>query len=200
MSVATGVTTALKEWAVCERALAAGQTILLLRKGGIREPAKEFRVDHERFALYPTYEHQRADLLKPAFAPLLERTLAEAPPPGVVQVSLWLEVADAYELTDPAHLAALAPFHIWSDAYAEERLRWKPRKPLHILLVRASRLATPLTLPYEARYGGCSSWVELAEAPDPRDRRPALDDAAFAAMAAPIRAALAGLPRHGRAH
>ena len=198
MGVMTGTATALKEWAVCERALAAGQTILLLRKGGIREPAKEFRVEHDAFALYPTYEHQRGDLLKPAFGPLLDATLAEAPAPGTLHVRLWLAVTDGYELTDAEHLAALSPYHIWTDGYAEERLRWKPRKPLHALLVRAYRLASELMLPYEARYGGCTSWVELAAVPDLAGRTPVLDDAAYADMAAPIRAVLAGLPNMKR--
>lgn len=199
MTLTIGTATALKEWAVCERALAAGQTILLLRKGGIREPAREFRVEHDAFALYPTYEHQRADLLKPDLRPLLAATLDEAPAPGTLHVRLWLEVTDGYEIADPEHLAALSPYHIWSDAYAEERLRWKPRKPLHALLVRAHRLATPLVLPYEARYGGCTSWVELTEPPALADCTPVLDAAAYAIMAAPIRTALAGLPSTRRA-
>lgn len=194
MSIATSVTTALKEWAVSEAALAQGQTIMLLRKGGIREPTRAFRVEHQAFALYPTFEHQRADLLKPAFHSLLTATLADAPPPGALRIGVWTEVTDAFELTEPADLAALTSFHMWSDAYAEERLRWRPKKPLHVLLVRAYRLATPLTLPYEARYGGCTSWVDLATAPDLAGRAPVLDAAGYEALAAPIRARLAHLP------
>jgi hypothetical protein len=194
MTGARGVATALKEWAVCEAALASGRTIVLLRKGGIREPARAFRIERAAFALYPTYEHQRADLLAPDFAALLPATLADAPPPGTVRVRLWLEVTDAYELTDAEHLAALAPFHMWTAAYAEERLRWRPKQPLLVMLVRAYHLAAPLVLPYEARYGGCTSWVELAVPPDQTGRVPVLDAAAYAALAAPVRAALAGLP------
>ena len=43
---------ALKEWAVTVRALAQGQQILLLRKGGIHEEGKDFRVIHPEFLLY----------------------------------------------------------------------------------------------------------------------------------------------------
>jgi hypothetical protein len=194
MATAVGTATALKEWAVCETALAAGRTVVLLRKGGIREPTREFRVEREAFALYPTYEHQRADLLAPDFQPLLPATLADAPPAGALRIRLWLEVTDAYELTDAAHLAALTPHHMWSAAYAEERFKWRPKKPLLVMLTRAYQLAASLVLPYEARYGGCSSWVELASAPDLTGRTAVLDDAAYAALAAPIRAALADLP------
>ena len=56
---------ALKEWAVTVQALARGEQILLLRKGGIHEEGKDFRVIHPEFLLYSTYEHQREDLLKP---------------------------------------------------------------------------------------------------------------------------------------
>lgn len=199
MTTATGVAPALKEWAVCEAALAAGRTIVLLRKGGIREPAKAFRIERESFALFPTYEHQRGDLLAPAFRPLLAESLADAPPGGTVRIRLWLEVTDAYELTDAAHLAALQPHHMWSAGYAEERLRWRPKQPLLVMLIRAYRLAEPLRLPFEARYGGCTSWVDLAAAPERGGRVPVLDADAYRALAEPVRAALAGAPVARRA-
>ena len=60
---------ALKEWAVTVESLAEGQQILLLRKGGIHEEGKDFKVIHPEFLLYPTYEHQRKDLLKPQHQP-----------------------------------------------------------------------------------------------------------------------------------
>ena len=44
---------AFKEWAVTVRALAEGEQLLTLRKGGIREENKHFELDHERFFLYP---------------------------------------------------------------------------------------------------------------------------------------------------
>ena len=44
---------ALKEWAVTVQALAQGQQILLLRKGGIHESSQDFRVIHPEFLLYP---------------------------------------------------------------------------------------------------------------------------------------------------
>ena len=50
---------AFKEWAVTVRALAEGEQLVTLRKGGIREPDKHFSLDHERFFLYPTFDHQR---------------------------------------------------------------------------------------------------------------------------------------------
>jgi len=55
---------ALKEWAVVCRALERGRQILLLRKGGIYEAAGEFELEHRRFLLFPTYLHQKIEMLK----------------------------------------------------------------------------------------------------------------------------------------
>ncbi|MGC1218532.1 MAG: DUF1802 family protein, partial [Phormidesmis sp.] len=59
------ITAALKEWSVAVDALAAGETILLLRKGGIKEDNGQFSAQADRAMLFPTFEHQRRDLLKP---------------------------------------------------------------------------------------------------------------------------------------
>ena len=58
------INNALKEWAIAINALETGKTIMLLRKGGIREKGGSFRVAHNRVLLYPTYEHQQAVMLK----------------------------------------------------------------------------------------------------------------------------------------
>ena len=55
---------ALKEWAVTVRALAEGEQLVTLRKGGIREENKHFEIEHDRFFLYPTFDHQRNDLIR----------------------------------------------------------------------------------------------------------------------------------------
>ena len=48
---------ALKEWAITVEALASGTQIMLMRKGGIHEENKDFRIIHDEFLLYQTYEH-----------------------------------------------------------------------------------------------------------------------------------------------
>ncbi|SVB02171.1 uncharacterized protein METZ01_LOCUS155025, partial [marine metagenome] len=52
---------ALKEWAVAVEAMARGDQIIILRKGGIHRDDKEFRIVHPEFLFYPTYEHQRSE-------------------------------------------------------------------------------------------------------------------------------------------
>ena len=68
---------AFKEWAVTVRALAEGEQLLTLRKGGIREPDKHFQLEYDRFFLYPTFDHQRADLVRASHQPELSRALEE---------------------------------------------------------------------------------------------------------------------------
>ena len=68
---------AFKEWAVTVRALAEGEQLLTLRKGGIREPDKHFELEHDRFFLYPTFDHQRTDLVRESHRPELARALEE---------------------------------------------------------------------------------------------------------------------------
>ena len=43
----------LKEWAVTSDALGRGDQILMLRKGGIREDGRHFKIEHDSFLLYP---------------------------------------------------------------------------------------------------------------------------------------------------
>src|SRR4051794_13139646 len=68
---------AFKEWAVTVRALAEGEQLLTLRKGGIRESNKHFELEHERFFLYPTFDHQRCDLVRDSHLPEMGRALEE---------------------------------------------------------------------------------------------------------------------------
>src|ERR687892_373758 len=68
---------AFKEWAVTVRALSEGEQLLTLRKGGIREEDKHFELEHEQFFLYPTFDHQRNDLVRESHHPELRRALEE---------------------------------------------------------------------------------------------------------------------------
>jgi hypothetical protein len=187
-------TTALKEWAVAVKALREGRQVLLVRKGGIREETRDFRVSAERFLLFPTYEHQRADLLQPEYRDDLTAVLAEPRDPSHVRFDTWGELTDLFEIAEPAQVEALAPFYCFSTQYAEERLRWKPRHPLLVMAVRAYLLKTPLALQNGPGFGGCKSWLTLDEDVDPASLTAAIDDATYAARIAEVREALARVP------
>ena len=181
---------ALKEWAVTVDALARGQQILLLRKGGIHETGKDFRVMHREFLLYPTYEHQRAELLKPAEQPALSQLLASPPPSDTITFSHWARAEEILEVEAQERVDDLSPHHIWTDEYAQSRLRWKPMLPLSILLLRVYRLAAPVAVPYLKEYGGCTSWVDIMPRIDLGPLEPALTDSEFAREVAAVKGSL----------
>ena len=170
---------AFKEWAVTVRALAEGEQLLTLRKGGIREPEKHFKLNYQRFFLYPTFDHQRTDLVRESHRPELSRALeegvwSEAEPhpqalhrgepltqPDRVRIRAWAEVADHFTISDRRALDALSPFYVWTTDYAEKRLAWKRRHPLHVILLRTYRIPRPVTVKVRDDYLGCRSWLEI---------------------------------------
>jgi hypothetical protein len=171
---------ALKEWAVVVRALLAGEQILDVRKGGLREEGRHFAVRADRFWLYPTTEHERVDLVKPAYRRWIEPAPVE--PPRTVEIAGWADVVGVATITDPAALDAIDSKVVWTRDYVESRLEWKRRDALWILALRAHRLLEPISIAFDERYAGCSSWVELDGLPgDPSGlaSEPALSDESF---------------------
>ncbi len=178
---------ALKEWAVAVKALAVGEQILILRKGGIHRDDKQFRVVHPEFLLYPTYEHQRTDLVKPTYADSLHETLNENDVAGLVTLSCWCAVTDKFEVSEQDVLDSVAAHHIWTTDYANKRLHWRPKQPITVVLLRAYMMQQPQALPVLDEYGGCKSWVELGQDVPLGSLTPVLSDAQYEAHAAPIR-------------
>jgi hypothetical protein len=174
---------AFKEWAVIVRALLEGEQILDVRKGGLREDGRHFGLQASRFWLYPTAEHQRPELLKPAYRHTVP--LSPGSPVGEpIRIDGWADVVGVATLTGPDELARLESKWIWTLEYAESRLQWKKRDPLWVLALRVHRLTEPLTVPWRDDYGGCTSWVELDGLPDDPTSvpsEPALSDVAFEA-------------------
>ena len=170
---------ALKEWAITVDALAQGNQILLLRKGGIHEDGKDFRVIHPEFLLYPTYEHQREDLLKDDHQPALSRLLEESPRSDSITFTHFARVEELLEVEAQEKVDELSPHHIWTDAYAQSRLHWKPMLPLSIMLLRVYGMEQPVTVPFIPEYGGCKSWVDIIPRIDLGGLTPSLSDEAF---------------------
>jgi hypothetical protein len=174
---------ASKEWATIVHALLTGEQVLDVRKGGLREEGRHFAVRSTRCWLYPTAEHQRAELLKAPYRHWID--LAPAAPVGdPVFVPGWADIVRVATITEPEQLDAIASKLIWTPDYAVSRLQWKKRDPLHVLALRAYRLVEPITIPWRDSYGGCTSWVDLDGLPDDPASRPsvpALSDVAFEA-------------------
>ena len=189
---------ALKEWAVAVNAMAKGKQIMTLRKGGIHRDDKDFRVVHREFLLYPTFEHQKAELLQDAYHQDLQETLEEDHAPGLVTLSYWTQVTDVFELRDEETLERLSPFHVWTSDYAQKRLHWRLRYPLTVALLRVYRLQQPRALPVLDEYEGCKSWVDLGRDVPLGYLAPVLPEDEYEESARAIRLTVAGSPVSAR--
>jgi hypothetical protein len=177
---------AFKEWAVAVEALEQGKTIMLLRKGGIKEEGNRFKVAHNHVLLYPTYEHQQPNLLKAEYAPLVN-PVTSGWHPETVRIGSWAEITDILLVSDESVVAELLPYHIWNEQFVSDRLKWKARQPLYILLLRTYQLPQPQTIPYRAEYGGCRSWIDVVEPISLEGKVPVFTDAEYMKQTAQIR-------------
>ncbi len=154
-----------KEWQVVCDALATGRQSILLRKGGIHEGREGFSFAHESFFLFPTRFHALADQVREGEV----KVMPEWQPGDSIRVTHHAEARWAITLTDWDKVAALEPLHIYSEPTVRDRFDWEGKSmasgSIHLALVRIRELATPWEFSYEAKYGGCRSWLNLPEPP-----------------------------------
>jgi hypothetical protein len=179
---------ALKEWAVVCRALEEGRQTVLLRKGGILEYRQGFEVKHDRFVLFPTYEHQTVEHLQADYANKLDAILKERPPAESNMLSSYAEARHIAEISDLSILKLLAKYHIWSESYVNARMAYNPQKPMSVILVRVYNLQDPIRVDSKPEWAGCRSWVPIdIEAAG----TPALDDFTFSKIESEVMGILA---------
>lgn len=180
---------ALKEWAsVCD-ALESGRQIALLRKGGIYEAAGEFELENPQFLLFPTYLHQNLNMLKPEAHAGFRAMSAE---PGEIRISAAGVVSHIVQLRSRAQIDAIDAAHVWAPPLIDMRFNYKPQNPLYLMLIRAYRLARPITVANTPAYAGCKSWVPLDEPVDTAGASPVISDSQFADEQRKIVDAIAG--------
>lgn len=156
-------TTALKEWGAVVHALLDGRQTVLLRKGGIHE--KRFSIDQAAgrgpFLLFPTVAHSHAQRVRPEHRDLFE-TGADDSTEQAVLLRAGAKVIAAVEVNRPDAIGEIADLHIWTEqSVRADRLDFRPRHRLTVLVVQARALAEPVRLPRRPDYAGCSSWVQL---------------------------------------
>lgn len=176
------IDTALKEWSVAVEAIAQGEQIILLRKGGIREEQGHFRAKSDRIILFPTFEHQKPALLKPAYQSVVT-PVASGWHPEKITLKAWAEVTHIFLTTEAEKVRALSDFHIWQPQLAADRLKWKPKQPLYVLALRAYRLVSPVEIAWNSDlYGGCRSWISLEQPVEVDTTHPAVETGAYNAQ------------------
>ena len=182
--------TAFKEWAIVEDALACGDQIVILRKGGIAEGRGGFQVETPRFLLFPTLFHQQRDRVIPSAQQRYDAIAPTLATPDTLRIRHFAEVVDVRRLDCLADAERLRGQHIWRDEIIAERFDWGREQGIHALAVRVHRLAETHDLPMLESYGGCKSWIELGVDIDPAGASPVLDEPGFAAKLARFRDAL----------
>lgn len=180
---ATPTTPALKEWSAAVHALLDGRQTVLLRKGGIGE--KRFEVAASRFLLFPTVAHSHSERVRPEHRELIGPAAADSTDAQIV-VRAGACVVAAVEVTRPENIEMIARHHIWTaESVREDRLDFRPRHRLTVLVVSAVPLREPVRLTRTPEYRGCTSWVNLPVAP--QWGAPVHDDAVLADVAAQVR-------------
>jgi hypothetical protein len=175
----TPVRSAFKEWSVVVDALAAGRQILLLRKGGIAEPRGGFCVEHDQFLLFPTRFHQqRAGVIDSAQARFDEleqtRSLEDR-----VRISHMAEVVSWRKIASLDQALRLEGQHVWRQEVIQERFDWGRESAIHAMALRVRALRKPVDFPLIPSYGGCRSWVEMAEEVDADNAEAVLRESEF---------------------
>ena len=172
---------ALKEWAVLVSAMARGDVIAMIRKGGIRERRAGFDVRHDRFLLYPTFFHEKLDELDPRFRPMLESVHAGTPPAGTIELRYIANVAMVWQVTELERLHAIDAEHGLTWGAVESRFRYRDDPRVHVVAVRLAKLPAVVSLPEVRRYTGCVSWVKLDQDVNVSGATPVIAEDAFAA-------------------
>lgn len=176
-------TPALKEWSAAVHAVLDGRQTVLLRKGGVHE--KRFALTAPRFAFFPTVAHGHAERVRPEFRGLLADAAADSTDDALV-VRAGADVVAAVEVTRPEAIDELSDLHIWTAASVRsERIDFRPRHRLTVLVVQARPLLESVRLPRLPDYRGCVSWVDLPMTP--RWGAPVHDDGTMAGIAERVR-------------
>jgi hypothetical protein len=177
---------ALKEWSAAVHALLDGRQTILLRKGGIGE--KRFEVTAREFLLFPTVAHSHAERVRPEHRELLAAAAADSTD-EYLTLRAAAKVVAALPVNRPDGLQQIEDLHIWTAASVRaDRLDFRPKHKLAVLVVQAIPLAHPLRIARTPEYAGCTSWVQLPVSPTLG--APVHGDAALAQVAARVRDAV----------
>jgi hypothetical protein len=177
---------ALKEWSAVVHGLLDGRQTVLLRKGGIHE--KRFDVAAREFLLFPTVAHSHAERVRPEHQDLLAPAAADSTDNHIV-VRAAAKVIAALQVNRPDNIDAIADLHVWTaESVRADRLHFRPRHRLAVLVVSATPLAEPVSLLRTPDHAGCSSWVQLPVTP--RLAGPVHDGAALEEIVARVRDAV----------
>ena len=133
---------ALKERTSVCQALTMGAQTILLRKGGIDEPAG-FQPEYPAFWLYPAHFHESATTT-----------------PERITLTSLVAVCESYWVDRVDPLREMDFGTAWSREEIEQRFHYR-RPGLWLLVVRVAVCDRPREIPNRPEYAGCRSWIRL---------------------------------------
>ncbi|KAA2282960.1 DUF1802 family protein [Candidatus Nitrosocosmicus agrestis] len=164
---------ALKEWAIVCKAIEEGDQVLLFRKGGIMEFRKGFELKFKNFFLFPTFEHQTKESVRPEYQTALDQLerennasnnnadVSNSSSNNITEISSFVEITYFKEVPSLDSLKELEQFQIWTEDYLKMRFNYNPKKPLYMLLLRAYKLNKPIQMVNKPQWVGCKSWIQI---------------------------------------
>lgn len=166
------VVKSLKEWTSVIRALQSGDQTVLLRKGGILETASGFRLESERFLLFPTAEHQGHANIKEEFHHTLQATDSS----DHTMITSYAEVLAHADILSEQTIDKLSGFHIWSKSYIDGRRAWMSDKPIKAMFLKVYKIPE-ISISQRPEYKGCKSWIDIEK--ETPEGTPVLSDASL---------------------
>jgi hypothetical protein len=182
---------AFKEWAAVIDALGSGEQIIILRKGGISEGRDGFKVEHPEFWLFPTLFHQQRESVVPSAQSRFDLISPHFPDPSRLRLEYFARVIAWRRLESVAIAERLRGQHVWRDEVISQRFEWGREKNIHALAVRVHRLPGVVELPMLPSYGGCKSWIEIAQDIATAEAKPVLGEEMFASKLSCFQSSLA---------
>jgi hypothetical protein len=183
---------AFKEWAVVVDTLSRGGQILILRKGGIHEGSRGFRMEHASFLLFPTLFHQQRESVVESAQLRFDQLAPHFTGPSTVRIGSYAQVVEALHVSSLEAAERLSGQHVWRREVIAQRFEWGNEQSIHAVAVRVFNLAEPVEIPMRTEYGGCKSWVRLRDEIAIDRAVPSMDDLEFAERLRQFRTALAG--------
>ncbi|MGB0579378.1 MAG: DUF1802 family protein, partial [Limisphaerales bacterium] len=171
---------AFKDWAIVVDALGRGDQIIILRKGGISEGRGGFQMQHDEFLLFPTRYHQQGEMVTPEAAGRWSEIEANFPPEDVLRFEFCAQVEEWHEVQSLEQANQLRGQHIWKDQIIADRYEWGREQKIFAIALRVFQLPDAVDLPMLKEYGGCKSWIEVAQEIDTTQTKPVLSDGELA--------------------
>ena len=173
---------ALKEWSVVIRFLHEGAGILTF--------VEDYVPADREFFLFPTYNQQTSDALKPTAGKVYQHEL-RPPIAGHVYIRDYAEVGGSFEIHSTAAVQTVDGEHAFMASEMKRRLR-KASSGLVALALRVYHLSVPRRIVEREKYEDGDRFLSLPEEIAIGEVRPALSTPDFERRLAAMERALGG--------